>query len=172
LPRVNDGILNVTPCAASSSDTKNPRSAKTSSPWDSLFIYPDFRVISLSETLPPHPYKYTSFSCSIIMNYSPLIYIDIYQDKICLTIYLHHYPNNSLLCHKDLVPRVNDGILNVTPCAASSSDTKNPRSAKTSSPWDSLYIYPDFRVISLCLLDDIVVIIAALTNILPSVVPS
>jgi hypothetical protein len=37
------------------------------------------------------------------MNYSPLIYIDIYQDKICLAIYLHHYPNNSLLCHKDLV---------------------------------------------------------------------
>jgi hypothetical protein len=47
LPRVNDGILNVTPCAANSSDTKNPRSAKTSSPWDSLYIYPDFRVISL-----------------------------------------------------------------------------------------------------------------------------
>jgi hypothetical protein len=53
LPRVNDDIINVTPCAASSSDTKNPRSAKTSSPWDSLYIYPDFRAISLSETASP-----------------------------------------------------------------------------------------------------------------------
>jgi hypothetical protein len=43
--------------AASSSDAKNPRSAKTSSPLDSLYIYPDIRVISLSETLPPHPFE-------------------------------------------------------------------------------------------------------------------
>ena len=54
-PLVNAGMRSTAPLVASSSSTKKPRSANTQSPWVSLSRKPDFRVISLSEALPPQP---------------------------------------------------------------------------------------------------------------------
>ena len=54
-PLVNAGMRSTAPLVASSSSTKKPRSANTQSSWVSLSRKPDFRVISLSEALPPQP---------------------------------------------------------------------------------------------------------------------
>ena len=54
-PLVNAGMRSTAPLVASSSSIKKPRSANAQSSWVSLSRKPDFRVISLSEALPPQP---------------------------------------------------------------------------------------------------------------------
>ena len=55
LPLVNGGMRSTALLVASPSSTKKPRSANAQSSWVSFSRQPDFRVISLSETLPPKP---------------------------------------------------------------------------------------------------------------------
>ena len=56
-PLVNAGVRSTALLVASSSSTKKPQSANTQSTWVSLSRKPEFKVISLSEALPPQPAK-------------------------------------------------------------------------------------------------------------------
>ena len=54
-PSVKAAILNTAPNVASSSYTKNSRSARTQFPGESMSRNPEFNVINLSDARPPHP---------------------------------------------------------------------------------------------------------------------
>ena len=55
-PLVNAGMFSVAPLYATLSCTLNPLSANTTSPGWSLYKYPQFSVMYLSDTLPPYPF--------------------------------------------------------------------------------------------------------------------